>query len=64
MTTSIGILKEMISVSDSAPALRDNEVADEVVVQLRSLQEAMTSVIDYELRQESQVAAKVTLTFQ
>lgn len=57
MMTSIAILKEMISVSDSAPALRDNEVADEVVVQLRSLQEAMTSVINLELSQESQVVA-------
>lgn len=57
MTTSIAILKEMISVSDSVPALRDNEVADEVVVQLRSLQEAMTSVINLELSQESQVTA-------
>lgn len=57
MMTSIAILKEMISVADSAPALRDNEVADEVVVQLRSLQEAMTSVINLELSQESQVAA-------
>jgi VHS domain len=55
MATSINILKEMISVCESAPALRDNEIADEVVVQLRSLQGAMTSVIDFELSQDGQV---------
>ena len=55
LVTSVNILCEMLAASASASALKDNDLAGEVVQQLRSLQGGLGAAIEYELTHDPEV---------
>lgn len=55
MMTSMSILCEMLIASSSTSSLQSNDIAGEVAMQLRSLQNGLGAAIEYELTHESEV---------
>ena len=56
MVTASGVLCSILISSPSASSLRSNEIASEVAVQLRSLQNGLGAAIEYELTHDPEVS--------
>ena len=64
MVTALGVLCDILISAPSASALRSDDIAGEVAVQLRSLQNGLGAAIEYELTRDPEVTGPSFLLSQ